>query len=89
MAGMAMLSWQVFGRGGHASRPDMAINPIFAATNILNTVAIAWNSQRDITKLVNSESRSFMEAKHGMSSPTLPTSAEPSVSSIGKLVYAR
>lgn len=52
MAGMAMLSWQVFGRGGHASRPDMAINPIFAATNILNSVAIAWNSQRDITKLV-------------------------------------
>lgn len=52
MAGMAMLSWQVFGRGGHASRPDMAINPIFATTNILNSVAIAWNSQRDITKLV-------------------------------------
>lgn len=52
MAGMAMLSWQVFGRGGHASRPDLSVNPIFAATNILNSVAIAWNSQRDITKLV-------------------------------------
>lgn len=52
MAGMAMLSWQVFGRGGHASRPDLSVNPIFAATNILNAVAIAWNGQRDITKLV-------------------------------------
>lgn len=52
MSGMAMLSWQVFGRGGHASRPDMAVNPIYASTAILNSVAIAWNQQRDITKLV-------------------------------------
>lgn len=52
MAGMAMLSWQVFGRGGHASRPDLSVNPIFAATSILNAVSIAWNNQRDITKLV-------------------------------------
>ena len=52
MAGMAMLSWQVFGRGGHASRPDQSVNPIFASTAILNSVAVAWNQQRDITKLV-------------------------------------
>lgn len=52
MAGMAMLAWQVFGRGGHASRPDLSINPIYASTAILNSVAIAWNQQRDITKLV-------------------------------------
>ena len=52
MTGMAMLSWQVFGKGGHASRPDLAVNPIFAAANILTSVSIAWNNQRDITKLV-------------------------------------
>ena len=52
MAGMAMLSWQVFGRGGHASRPDHSINPIYASTAILNSVAVAWNQQRNITKLV-------------------------------------
>ncbi len=52
MTGMAMLSWQVFGKGGHASRPDQAVNPIFAAANILTSVSIAWNNQRDITKLV-------------------------------------
>lgn len=52
MAGMAMLSWQVFGRGGHASRPDLSVNPIYASTAILNSIAIAWNQQRDITKLV-------------------------------------
>lgn len=52
MAGMAMLSFQVFGRGGHASRPDMAVNPLFATADILSSLAVAWNSQRDITKLV-------------------------------------
>lgn len=50
--GMAMISMQVFGKGGHASRPDLAVNPIFAAANILTSVSIAWNNQRDITKLV-------------------------------------
>ncbi len=52
MAGMAMLSWQVFGKGGHASRPDLSVNPIYASTAILNSIAVAWNGQRDITKLV-------------------------------------
>ena len=52
MAGMAMLSWQVFGRGGHASRPDLSVNPIYASTAILNSIAVAWNQQRDITKPV-------------------------------------
>ena len=52
MAGMAMLSWQVFGKSGHASRPDQAVNPIFAAANMLTSISIAWNNQRDITKLV-------------------------------------
>lgn len=50
--GMAMISMQVFGKGGHASRPDQAVNPIFAAANILTSVSIAWNNQRDITKVV-------------------------------------
>ena len=52
MTGMAMLSWQVFGKSGHASRPDLAANPIFAAANILTSVSTAWNNQRDITKVV-------------------------------------
>lgn len=50
--GMAMLSFHVFGKSGHASRPDLAVNPIFAAANILTSISIAWNNQRDITKLV-------------------------------------
>lgn len=50
MAGAGTVSFDVAGRGGHASRPDLSINPIFAAADILNGIAIAWNNQRDITK---------------------------------------
>lgn len=50
MAGSGIVSFDVNGQGGHASRPDLSINPIFAVTDILNAVSIAWNNQRDITK---------------------------------------
>lgn len=52
MAGMATLSYDVIGRGGHASRPDLSVNPVFAAADILAAISMAWNNQRDITKLV-------------------------------------
>ncbi|MDR2469860.1 MAG: amidohydrolase, partial [Tannerella sp.] len=50
MAGSCGVSFHVIGRGGHGSRPDLAINPVFAAANILTGISIAWNNQRDITK---------------------------------------
>ncbi|MDR0844044.1 MAG: amidohydrolase, partial [Tannerella sp.] len=50
MAGTGTVSFDVIGQGGHASRPDLSINPVFAAANILTGVSIAWNNQRDITK---------------------------------------
>jgi amidohydrolase len=50
MAGTGTVSFDVIGRGGHASRPDLSINPIFAAANVLTGISIAWNNQRDITK---------------------------------------
>ncbi|MDR1645041.1 MAG: amidohydrolase [Tannerellaceae bacterium] len=52
MAGAATVAFDVIGRGGHASRPDLSINPIFAAANILTGISIAWNNQRDITKIL-------------------------------------
>ncbi len=52
MAGMATLSYYIVGKGGHASRPDQSVNPVFAAANVLSGISIAWNNQRDITKLV-------------------------------------
>lgn len=50
MAGTGNVAFDVIGRGGHASRPDLSINPVFAAANILTGISIAWNNQRDITK---------------------------------------
>lgn len=52
MAGSGIVAMDVIGKGGHASRPDLSINPVFAAANILTGVSIAWNNQRDITKTV-------------------------------------
>jgi len=52
MAGTGAVAMDIIGRGGHASRPDLSINPVFAAANILTGISIAWNNQRDITKTV-------------------------------------
>ncbi|GHT34654.1 peptidase M20 [Bacteroidia bacterium] len=50
MAGSGTVAFDVIGRGGHASRPDLSVNPVFAAANILTGISMAWNNQRDITK---------------------------------------
>jgi amidohydrolase len=50
MAGTGTIAFDILGKGGHASRPDLAINPVFAAANVLTAISIAWNNQRDITK---------------------------------------
>ncbi|MCI5644033.1 MAG: amidohydrolase [Peptoniphilus sp.] len=52
MAGAAMVWFDVIGKGGHGSRPDLSINPIFAASNILNGLTSAWSNQIDVTKTV-------------------------------------
>ncbi|MDR2138499.1 MAG: amidohydrolase [Tannerella sp.] len=53
MAGMASIEFDVIGQGGHSSRPDLSINPVFAAAHILTGISIAWNNQLDITKTVS------------------------------------
>lgn len=52
MAGMATLAYHIVGRGGHVSRPDRSVNPVFAAADVLTSISIAWNNQRDLEKLV-------------------------------------
>ena len=52
MAGMATLAYHIIGRGGHVSRPDKSVNPVFAAADVLTSISIAWNNQRDLEKLV-------------------------------------
>lgn len=52
MAGNAIVDFTVRGKGGHGSRPDLSISPIFAATNIVNGLASAWVNRVDVTKTV-------------------------------------
>jgi len=45
MAGAAGVDITVIGRGGHGSRPDLSINPVFCAAAILTNVSTAWVNQ--------------------------------------------
>lgn len=42
----------VKGKGGHGSRPDHAINPVFTAAQILPNLACAFENQLDVEKTV-------------------------------------
>ena len=52
MAGDAWINFDVIGKSGHGSRPDLSINPVFAAAQVLNGIASAWSNQIDVGKTV-------------------------------------
>lgn len=52
MAGAILVEFTVKGKSGHGSRPDLSINPVFAAANILTGLTNAWANQIDVTKTV-------------------------------------
>ncbi|MBF0780531.1 MULTISPECIES: amidohydrolase [unclassified Granulicatella] len=52
MAGAALIEFDIIGRGGHGSRPDLSINPVFAMANVLTGIASAWANQIDVSKTV-------------------------------------
>src|SRR5699024_9915527 len=52
MAGAVLVDFTVHGESGHGSRPDLSINPVFAAANILTGLTNAWANQLDVTKTV-------------------------------------
>lgn len=52
MAGAAGVDVTVKGRGGHGSRPDLSVSPIFAASCILNYLSSAWVNQIDANETV-------------------------------------
>ena len=52
MAGFAIVDFSIKGKGGHGSRPDLSVSPIFAATNVVNALATAWVNRLDVTKTV-------------------------------------
>ncbi|MGX7014455.1 amidohydrolase [Vagococcus silagei] len=52
MAGAVEIDFNVIGKSGHGSRPDLSINPLFAGANILNNITSAWANQLDVGKTV-------------------------------------
>ena len=52
MAAAARIEMNVVGRGGHGSRPDLSVNPLFAGVDILNSVSVAWNNQINVEETV-------------------------------------
>ncbi|CZQ98633.1 peptidase m20 [Trichococcus palustris] len=52
MAGYAAVEFDVVGKSGHGSRPDLSINPVFAAAQVLSGIASAWSNQIDVSKTV-------------------------------------
>ena len=52
MAGSALIDMNIIGRSGHGSRPDLSINPVFGAAQVLNALSVAWVNQLDVNKTV-------------------------------------
>lgn len=52
MAAQRGFKMYIRGKGGHGSRPDLAISPIYAGNQILNGLANAWVNQVDVQKTV-------------------------------------
>src|SRR5690625_4529602 len=52
MAGAMFVEFSVHGKSGHGSRPDLSINPVFAAAQVLTSLTNAWANQVDVTKTV-------------------------------------
>lgn len=52
MAAQRAFELTVKGKSGHGSRPDLAVNPIFAGAQILAALTNAWANQVDVTQTV-------------------------------------
>ncbi len=52
MAGSIGVDLVFVGKGGHGSRPDQAVNPVFCAANFLNNLAVAFANQIDANETV-------------------------------------
>lgn len=52
MTAVTTIDFKVIGKGGHGSRPDLSINPLYTGVDILNSLSVAWNNQLNIEKTV-------------------------------------
>ncbi len=52
LSGFIGVGVDILGRGGHGSRPDLSVNPVFCAAAILNNLAVAFANQIDANETV-------------------------------------
>ncbi|MDD3253145.1 MAG: amidohydrolase [Lachnospiraceae bacterium] len=52
MAGAVSVDFTVHGKGGHGSRPDLSINPVYTAAQILPNLACAFENQLNVEETV-------------------------------------
>ncbi len=52
MAGVESVGFTYVGKGGHGSRPDQAVNPVFCAANFYTNMAVAFANQIDANQTV-------------------------------------
>jgi amidohydrolase len=52
MAGVSGVDITFVGRGGHGSRPDQSVNPVFCAASFLNNLSMAFVNQIDANETV-------------------------------------
>lgn len=52
MAALTAFTVKIIGKGGHGSRPDLTINPLMCAANILVNLNTIWSQELDPTKVV-------------------------------------
>ena len=45
MAGASLIDVRFTGRGGHSSRPDLSVNPVFCGAAFLNELCVAFSNQ--------------------------------------------
>lgn len=52
MSGTVNINATFVGKGGHGSRPDLSVNPVFAAANAICNTAVAFENQLDVNETV-------------------------------------
>lgn len=52
LAGLAKIDFTIHGQGGHGSRPDLSVNPVFTAAMILNNLTTTFANQIDANETV-------------------------------------
>ena len=52
MAGAFLVDVTFHGKGGHGSRPDLSVNPVFCAANYLTNLSVAFANQIDANETV-------------------------------------